>query len=145
MDWQSRLISNVVEVVCGVGTVFGLVLANTAKDVPPQWVAVANLGFAVFFGVWVLTRTMPQQDKRHQAIVQGMLKTFAEEQKAQREASAEVAKEDRATHAATIEKIERRHDEQLGQLYDRIDRQSTQFLDALDRVADQLAQVKVRG
>jgi ABC-type nickel/cobalt efflux system permease component RcnA len=142
MDWQARLISNVVEVVCGVGTVFTLVLANTAANVPPQWVAVANLGFAVFFGVWVLTRTLPQQDKRHQSTIQAMLKTFADESKAQRDAHAEIAKADRATHAATIEKIERRHDEQLGQLYDRIDRQSTQFLDALDRVADQLAQVK---
>lgn len=129
MDWRTRLISDVVEVICGVGTVAGLVLANTASNVPPEWVAVANVGFAVFFGVWVLTRTMPQQDKRHQSTIQAMLKTFATE-----------AKADRDVHAATVEKIERRHDEQMGQLYDRLDRQSTQFVDALDRLGDQLAQ-----
>jgi len=141
MDWQARLISHVVEVVCGVGTLCTLFLANTAAGMPPQWAAVANLGFAVFFGVWVITKIIPQQNKT----IQAMLKTFADESKAEREAHAAETKADRETHAATIERIERRHDEQLDQLYDRIDRQSTQFTDALERVADQLAQVKVRG
>lgn len=59
---------------------------------------------------------MPQQDKRHQGIVRGMLKTFVEEQKAQREASDEVAEADRATHTATIEKSKRRHDEKLDEV-----------------------------
>lgn len=58
----------------------------------PEWIpiagGVANLGFVVWFGWYMVTKWMPQNN----AVIEKMIQEFREEAKEQREAEAERAK-----------------------------------------------------